>query len=1164
MDWKLCAPFSVLIILLICSQCSCHWNVQANKGKYEESQISDSNIYLKRQKREWVVPPTNMQEEEDNRYRNPIAKVHSDIETKKGIIRYRVSGQGVDLPPYGLFVIDPRTGHLNVTGVIVDREQISMLYLTVHAVSVSGEEVEKPLQLRVRVLDINDNPPIFHQSVFTGSVEENCKANTPVMQIIATDADEANTINSQIAYRIITQNPSDPSMFIMNQHTGQIFTMANLDRELVSSYSLVIGATDLNGGPGGLSGQCGADVKVLDVNDNFPMLEYDSYSVQIKENMVGFSDLRMKVFDLDEMYSDNWIAVFEIISGNEGGWFTIETDSQTNEGVLRVVQAMDYEAMQSANLAILVNNRAAFHSSVMSQYQAKVSSISVQVQNVREGPAFIPTSHFVQIPSGLSKEAMLQYVLAKIVAVDLDTGGPAKNVVYSLNKESSRWLIIDSTTGEIKMTYQMIDNIAKDNTNPNNPNNGKNFTATIFAEDTNDPTLTSSGTVAVGMSNPTPTPACPVVTQEPRVACLDRKEVIIRAVQDPLNAPLKITVAPNSDWNVLPYNDTAVILVGGPSVGARNSTVLVYATDNNNLTCPNAIPIGIQACECTAARSCDASKLSSKNVSLGPAAIGLMVLGFLALLLALLLLPLCVCGSAAATKFIPIAAGYDGAVHAWGTEGAKPEDVDMTCPFVTAGGPDYSEVNAGNFIQGVGAAGGSLSGTATAGGTRHASGTGIEMSHVQGDGFDGDGMRGFSGISNTANSFIGIMPPPYEKSGTLNMAYVENYFAEKAELYANEDESRPANDCLLIYDNEGMGSPAGSVGCCSFIADDLDDTFLDTLGPKFKTLAEICIGSEIEPVASGGEPRLFPNIPIIETEANMMLNESALSVPVNQPAAVRSATYVTESSMSSANLQPMRPMAETLMPGNVIVTETYTTSGGTMRPVIRNVDPVIPTNILVTERLVESTAPAARGVFSDLHNGSNVIVTERVVRPASGVHEFLEIPNITSISDASNVVLRERVAAPNNVRLSNSFNIPDIDLGDAQNVLVTERVIQPISNVQGNLSIRPEMGSSQNANVRLSNSFNFPDLDLGDAQNVLVTERVIQPISNVQGNLSIRPEMGSSQNLYVTEKTVRSGPAIKTQMLSAEPLRSQVMGSTSPSLTRSKVTKYSTVQYTKQ
>uniref|UniRef100_A0A1A7YXL9 Cadherin domain-containing protein n=1 Tax=Iconisemion striatum TaxID=60296 RepID=A0A1A7YXL9_9TELE len=38
------------------------------------------------------------------------------------------------------------------------------------------------------------------------------------------------------------------------------------------------------------------------------------------------------------------------------------------------------------------------------------------------------------------------------------------------------------------------------------------------------------------------------------------------------------------------------------------------------------------------------------------------------------------------------------------------------------------------------------------------------------------------------------------------------------------------------------GNEAGSVGCCSILENDYDLAFLDDLGPKFKTLAEICNG----------------------------------------------------------------------------------------------------------------------------------------------------------------------------------------------------------------------------------------------------------------------------------------------------------------------------------
>lgn len=50
----------------------------------------------------------------------------------------------------------------------------------------------------------------------------------------------------------------------------------------------------------------------------------------------------------------------------------------------------------------------------------------------------------------------------------------------------------------------------------------------------------------------------------------------------------------------------------------------------------------------------------------------------------------------------------------------------------------------------------------------------------------------------------------------------------------------------MVYDYEGKGSPVGSVGCCSILEDDNDLQFLNDLGPKFTTLAEICGGKKPE------------------------------------------------------------------------------------------------------------------------------------------------------------------------------------------------------------------------------------------------------------------------------------------------------------------------------
>lgn len=55
------------------------------------------------------------------------------------------------------------------------------------------------------------------------------------MRLNATDADEPNNLNSKIAFKIISQEPSDSPMFIINRYTGEIRTMNSfLDREVIS------------------------------------------------------------------------------------------------------------------------------------------------------------------------------------------------------------------------------------------------------------------------------------------------------------------------------------------------------------------------------------------------------------------------------------------------------------------------------------------------------------------------------------------------------------------------------------------------------------------------------------------------------------------------------------------------------------------------------------------------------------------------------------------------------------------------------------------------------------------------------------------------------------------------------------------------------------------
>uniref|UniRef100_A0A8C8ZLD3 Cadherin-1 n=1 Tax=Prolemur simus TaxID=1328070 RepID=A0A8C8ZLD3_PROSS len=226
---------------------------------------------LRRQKRDWVIPPISCPENEKGPFPKGLVQIKSnrDKETK---VFYSITGQGADIPPIGVFIIERETGWLMVTEPL-DREKIANYTLFSHAVSSNGQAVEDPMEIVITVTDQNDNRPEFTQAVFEGSVTEGALPGTSVMQVTATDADDdVNTYNAAIAYTILDQEPKLPhrNMFTINRDTGVISVVtAGLDRETFPRYTLVVQAADLQGD--GLSTTATAVITVTDVNDNPPI-----------------------------------------------------------------------------------------------------------------------------------------------------------------------------------------------------------------------------------------------------------------------------------------------------------------------------------------------------------------------------------------------------------------------------------------------------------------------------------------------------------------------------------------------------------------------------------------------------------------------------------------------------------------------------------------------------------------------------------------------------------------------------------------------------------------------------------------------------------------------------------------------------------------------------
>nr|XP_056718390.1 cadherin-1-like [Euleptes europaea] len=233
----------------------------------------ESRPGLKRQKRDWVIPPINCPENEKGSFPKKLGQIKSNKDKNHNVF-YSITGQGADAPPVGTFIVERETGWLEVTRPL-DREAISQYTLFSHAVNENGQPVEDPMELIIKVIDQNDNRPVFTEAVFRGAVPEGATPGTTVMKVSATDADDAvNTYNGVVAYSIISQDPPHPhpQMFAINRDTGMIsVVVAGLDREKIPNYMLTLQAADMQGE--GLATTGKAVITVADTNDNPPIFE---------------------------------------------------------------------------------------------------------------------------------------------------------------------------------------------------------------------------------------------------------------------------------------------------------------------------------------------------------------------------------------------------------------------------------------------------------------------------------------------------------------------------------------------------------------------------------------------------------------------------------------------------------------------------------------------------------------------------------------------------------------------------------------------------------------------------------------------------------------------------------------------------------------------------
>nr|XP_046262632.1 protocadherin gamma-A10-like [Scatophagus argus] len=161
----------------------------------------------------------------------------------------------------------------------LDREKQKELNLLLTALDGGSPQRSGTVVIHVTVLDANDNAPVFSQAVYKASLPENSPADTVVVTVSATDADEG--INGAVTYDFGHVSDEEVNFFSIDPKTGEIRVTRVIDFEERSSFEIKVEAKDGLG----LTSYANVIIDVTDVNDNAPVIYLKSLTDPIPENV---------------------------------------------------------------------------------------------------------------------------------------------------------------------------------------------------------------------------------------------------------------------------------------------------------------------------------------------------------------------------------------------------------------------------------------------------------------------------------------------------------------------------------------------------------------------------------------------------------------------------------------------------------------------------------------------------------------------------------------------------------------------------------------------------------------------------------------------------------------------------------------------------------------
>ncbi|XP_032268933.1 protocadherin-23 [Phoca vitulina] len=359
-----------------------------------------------------------------------------------GIVVTQISVHDVDLNPAFIFnfakesnpgvkfAIDQNTGAVVLVKTL-DFEEATEYELFIQ---ISDTVHETEGTLIVRVVDVNDNPPVFSQDSYQVTVPESVPVGYSVLTVAATDLES----NENISYRILSSSKE----FSIDPMNGTIFTINPvllLDKK--STVQFLVEASD--GGIPDLRALTLVEIEIQDMNNYAPEFAVEYYNLSLREDaQIGGTLVTFSTIDHD-WTRENTHVDYSIISGNSQNNFHVETSFIHSEypykqvGYLVLLHSLDREAANGHNLVILASDHGF-------PPLSSTATVAIEVLDVNDNP---PKFNSLKYHAHVKESTPLGSHITVVSAHDRDVGSHAEIIYHIISGNEEGHFHLEEKTG---------------------------------------------------------------------------------------------------------------------------------------------------------------------------------------------------------------------------------------------------------------------------------------------------------------------------------------------------------------------------------------------------------------------------------------------------------------------------------------------------------------------------------------------------------------------------------------------------------------------------------------------------------------------------------------------------------------------------------------------